>query len=128
MAIALAGVPQDAHAAAFGVQKLRQGSAAGAENYLFTDGDLVFAQGTVDAGTFYRFSVLDAGGSVRSSSSCIQTLFKKSATYKYALQPTDPAPFESGSASSAELARDFEQIWADLRAPEPCWYAAAGLR
>src|SRR5215207_8758497 len=89
-------LPQDAHAAAFGVQRLRQASAAGAENYVFTDGGVVFAQGTVDSGAFYRFTVLDAGGGVRSSSNCIQTFFKKGAAYKYAIQPTDPVTTTSG--------------------------------
>jgi hypothetical protein len=89
-AIALAAVPQGADAAGFGIQRLRETDATGAENYLYTDGGVVFAQGTVDAGIWYRFSVLDATGTVRSSSSCIQSLLKKSATYKYAIQPTDP--------------------------------------
>ena len=91
VAIALTCVPQDASAAAFGIQRLRQGTTAGAENYLYTDGGVVAAQSTVDAGSYYRFTVLDAGGGVVSSSNCIQALFKKGATHKYAIQPTDPA-------------------------------------
>ena len=88
--VAFAALPQAANAAAFGVNRLRETNATGAENYLYTDGGVVFAQATVDAGTYYRFSVLDAGGTVRASSSCIQSLLKKGATYKYAIQPTDP--------------------------------------
>jgi hypothetical protein len=96
LAIALAAVPQAANAAGFGVNRLRESNATGAENYLYTDGGVVFAQGTVDAGIWYRFSVLDAGGTVRSSSSCIQTVLKGSATYKYAIQPTDPVTSANG--------------------------------
>src|SRR5215210_87951 len=89
-AIALMCLPQAASAAPFGVQKLRQSSSSGAENYLYPDGGVVFAQATIDAGTYYRFTVLDAGGTVRSSSSCAQALLKKTASYKYAILPTDP--------------------------------------
>jgi hypothetical protein len=96
LAIALAAVPQAANAAGFGVNRLRESNATGAENYLYTDGGVVFAQGTVDAGIWYRFSVLDAGGTVRSSSSCIQTVLKGSATYKYTIQPTDPVTSANG--------------------------------
>jgi large repetitive protein len=95
-AIALAAVPQAANAAAFGVNRLRETNATGAENYLYTDGGVVFAQATVDSAAYYRFSVLDAGGTVRSSSSCLQSLLKKGATYKYTIQPTDPVTSANG--------------------------------
>ena len=61
--VAFAALPQAADAAQFGLARLRQTSATGAENYLYTDGGVVFAQGTVDA-AYYRFSVVDPTGTV----------------------------------------------------------------
>jgi Bacterial Ig-like domain len=90
LVILLAAVPQVASAAPFGIRTLRQGSSAGAENYLYTDGGTVFAQAMVDAGSYYRFTVLDAGGAVRAQTNCVQALFKKQANSKYAIQPADP--------------------------------------
>jgi hypothetical protein len=95
-AIALTCLPQVAEAAPFGVQKLRQGGSTGPENYVYTDGGTVFAQATVDAGSYYRFTVLDSSGATRVSSNCIQALFKKGANYKYAIQPTDPVTTGNG--------------------------------
>jgi hypothetical protein len=95
-AIALTCLPQVAAAAPFGVQKLREGASTGPENYVYTDGGTVFAQATVDAGSYYRFTVLDSSGTTRSSSNCIQALFKKGANYKYAIQPTDPVTTGNG--------------------------------
>src|SRR5215208_7322100 len=95
-AIALACLPSVAHAANFGVQKLRQGGSTGTENYVYTDGGVVFAQGTVDAGSYYRFTVLDGSGNARSSSNCAQTLLKKGATWKYTIQPSDPVTTTTG--------------------------------
>jgi hypothetical protein len=86
--VALTALPQAADAAQFGVQRLRQGSSTGAENYLYTDGGVVFAQATVDA-AYYRFSVIDPGGTVRASTACTQSLSKRGANFKYAIQPTD---------------------------------------
>ena len=88
--VALTALPQVAEAAPFGVQRLRQSTSSGAEDYIYTDGGVVFGQATVDSGSYYRFSVLDAGGAVRSQSNCTQALFKKRANFKYAIQPTDP--------------------------------------
>jgi hypothetical protein len=87
--IALAAVPSSADAATFGLTRLRQDTATGAENYLFTDGNVVIAQASVDI-AYYRFSVLDAAGTVRYSSACTQSLVKGSASSTYAIQPTDP--------------------------------------
>src|SRR5215213_1556547 len=86
--IALAAVPSTADAA-FGLQRLRQGTATGAENYLYTDGGVVFAQASVDAG-YQRFSVVDPTGTVRASTACTQSLVKGTKTFKYTIQPTDP--------------------------------------
>jgi len=88
--IALTIGPGSAHAAPFGVSKLRMGSSSAAENYIYTDGNVVFGQATVEPGTYYRFSVLDPGGGVQASSSCIQAFFRKGASYSYPIKPTDP--------------------------------------
>ena len=87
--VAFAAVPQAADAAQFGLARLRQTSATGAENYLYTDGGVVFAQGTVDA-AYYRFSVVDPTGTVKASTACAQSLSKHGVNFKYTIQPTDP--------------------------------------
>src|SRR4051794_2193942 len=86
--VAFAALPQAADAAQFGLARLRQTSSTGAENYLYTDGGVPFAQGTVDA-AYYRFSVVDPTGTVKASTACTQSLSKRSASFKYAIQPTD---------------------------------------
>src|SRR3954447_1338588 len=94
--IALTAIPQSAVAAKqFGLQRVRQNTQAGAENYVFTDGGTAFAQATVDP-AYYRFSVVDAGGTERSSSACTQSLSKKNVTYKYAIQASDPTTTGTG--------------------------------
>jgi hypothetical protein len=60
--IALTLLPQTAHAAAFGLQRLRENTATGTENYIYTDGGTVFAQASIDSGIYYRFTVLDPTG------------------------------------------------------------------
>ena len=87
--VAFTALPQAADAAQFGLARLRQTSATGAEDYLYTDGGVVFAQGTVDA-AYYRFSVVDPTGTVKASTACAQSLSKRSANFKYTIQPTDP--------------------------------------
>ena len=59
--VAFTALPQAADAVQFGLARPRQTSADRAEDYLYTDGGVVFAQGTVDA-AYYRFSVVDLDG------------------------------------------------------------------
>src|SRR4051812_31120373 len=82
--------------AAMTVSKLRLGSVRGAENYLFTAGDQIVAQGIVDAGTHYRFVVTDPSGAVRATSACRLSPANGSVTNGYLLQSGDPV-----SASTA---------------------------
>ncbi len=69
--LALAAAPGVASAGpGAGISKLRVGGALGAENYLYTAGDSVFASGSVDAGSYYRFVVTDPGAVAHSTSAC----------------------------------------------------------
>ena len=86
--IAITALPQAADAAQFGVTRLRQNTSAGAENYLFTDGGSVFAEGRVDP-AYYRFSVISPTGTVGASTTCKQSLVRGSASYTYAIKATD---------------------------------------
>jgi hypothetical protein len=56
--------------AKFSVKKLHVGSVAGAEDYLFTPGNTVVEQATVDRGRYYRFDVYDASGTIRLATAC----------------------------------------------------------
>jgi hypothetical protein len=76
--VAFAALPQAADAAQFGIARLRQTSSTGAENYLYTDGGVVFAQATVDA-AYYRFSVVDRPERCRLHA-CAQSLSKRART------------------------------------------------
>src|SRR6188508_238182 len=83
--IAVTAVPQAADAAQFGVTRLRQNTSTGAENYLFTDGGSVFAEGTVGP-PLYRFSRVRPAGTVGASTTCKQSLVKGSASFTYAIK------------------------------------------
>jgi hypothetical protein len=93
--VAAAVAPATA-SAKFGLSKLRLGSSSGAENYIYTDGNAVFAQASVDRSSYYRFTVLDSGGSVRSSTGCIPSMLKKTANSTWAIQPTEPVTTTTG--------------------------------
>ena len=77
--------------AGFSVSKLRLGGSAGLENYLYTAGDTVWAEGTVDAGKYYRFVVTDPAGTERASSACAPTAAGGKRGNGYAIKATDPA-------------------------------------
>src|SRR5215213_1951604 len=85
-----------AQAATMTVSKLRLGTATGPENYLFTAGDQVVAQGSVDASRHYRFMVSDPSGTVRATSACRPSPGRGSVSSPYVVQSGDPV-----SASTA---------------------------
>ncbi len=90
LSLALGMVAAPAALGQFGVKKLRLGSASGAEDYLYTAGNTVVEQGTVDRARYYRFNVYDASGSVRWTSSCRPSPANRTVTGSYTLQSSDP--------------------------------------
>src|SRR5262249_25583607 len=73
----------------FAVRKLHLGSASGAEDYLYTAGNTVVAQASVDRGRYYRFDVYDPSGAVRQTSACRLAPRNGNVTGGYTLQSTD---------------------------------------
>src|SRR5215218_6892795 len=84
--------------AAFGLSKLVLDSKTGSENYLFTSGNTVFAQGNVDGadskvpGRAYQFTFTDASGATRSVSPCTAngTVNNAAVWSSYTLTASDP--------------------------------------
>ena len=62
-----------AGAASFGISKLRHGSANGAEDYLYTAGNAIFPDASVDSNRYYRFVIRDSSGAQRGSVPCTST-------------------------------------------------------
>jgi hypothetical protein len=87
--LALAAIPGVAFAGT-SISKLRVGGSLGAENYLYTAGDSVFASGTVDSGSYYRFVVSDPSGVARSTSACAAAPASNAVNGSYAVQAGDP--------------------------------------
>jgi len=75
---------------AFGVSRLRLGSAAGAENYIYTVGDVIYPEGDVDNSKWYRFEVRDASNVLRSSFACTPTSSFSTTNNTYTVQSSDP--------------------------------------
>jgi hypothetical protein len=53
---------------AFSLDRLRLGGASGPENYVFTTANVIYPDGGVDPGTYYRFVVTDRANVVRNPS------------------------------------------------------------
>ena len=87
--IALAAAPGSAFAG-MTISKLRTGGALGAEDYLYTAGDSVFASGSVDSGSYYRFVVTDPSGVAHSTSACAAAPASNAVSRSYAVQAGDP--------------------------------------
>src|SRR5262249_24638818 len=89
--VACAVAPGIASAAPWGLSKLRVGGSLGAEDYLYTAGNTVYATGKANAGSHYRFVVSDPSGAVRSTSDCAVVPSGGNVHRTYAVQPSDPA-------------------------------------
>jgi len=87
--LAVAAAPGVA-SAAMGVSKLRAGGPLGTENYLYTAGDSVFATGSVDAGSYYRFVVSDPSAVAHSTSTCAAAPANNAVSGSYVVQAGDP--------------------------------------
>jgi hypothetical protein len=80
-----------AAAGVFSLDRLRLGSTAGPEDSLFTAGQLVVADGGVDAGTYYKVVVTDAAGTVRNPAfACTNAASWTFAQNGYAIATADP--------------------------------------
>jgi hypothetical protein len=75
---------------AFGLSRLRLGSAAGAENYMYTVGDVIYPEGDVDNSKWYRLEVRDASNVLRSSFACTPTSSFSTTNNSYTIQSSDP--------------------------------------
>lgn len=76
--------------AGFGVQKLHLGTVGGSEDYLYTAGNTVASQGSVDPARYYRFDVSDPSGTVHFTSACRPSPAKGVVTASYPIQSSDP--------------------------------------
>ena len=78
------------------VSTLKLGNAAGPENYIYTAGDTIHAQGSVDATRFYRWFVINSAGTTINSTSCAGPIVagSTSVSHNYTVQASDT---ESGS-------------------------------
>jgi large repetitive protein len=79
----------------FSFDRLRLGGAGGTETYVFTAGNVIYPEGGVDTGRFYRFVVTDAGGVTRNTPVCRPESQFNSANNTYTIGANDPL---SGSA------------------------------
>ena len=75
----------------FGLTKLHVGSATGLEDYVFTAGNKVVPQGTVDAGKYYDLVVTDSNGVQRSIVPRTAASNFATTDNSYTIQSTDPA-------------------------------------
>jgi hypothetical protein len=90
-AVVGSSAPSSAATGAFSLDRLRVGGSAGPENYVFAAGDVVYPEGGVDAGSYYKVVVTDASSAVRNPlSPCGSAAAFTSADNTYRVQSTDP--------------------------------------
>src|SRR5262249_22201218 len=75
----------------FALSKLRLGSLSGKEDYVYTAGDKIVAQGNLDNGKWYDIVVTDPSGVRRNSFARRPASDFATADNSYPLQPTAPA-------------------------------------
>ncbi len=76
---------------AFGIDKLRRGTASGIENYLFAAGDVIYPDASVDTGKWFKVEVRDAGGTLRGGiAACTPNASFNATTASYLVKATDP--------------------------------------
>ena len=76
--------------AKFTLKQLHLGSISGPQDYLFTAGNTVVEQGTVDRGRYYRFDVYNPSGNDVLTSACRPASRNGNVGGSYILQNTDP--------------------------------------
>src|SRR5436305_7889216 len=90
LSVALGLVAAPGALAAFSVQKLRLSTKSGAEDYLYTAGNTVVEQATVNSGRYYRFDVYDPSAKVHLTTACRPAPGNGVVTGTYVVQSGDP--------------------------------------
>src|SRR6266480_5105770 len=81
----------------FSLDRLRLGGSSGAEDYVFTAGNVIFPDGGADTGSYYKFVVTDGAATVRNPSfPCTPASSFSSADNTYAVQASDPTSTGTG--------------------------------
>jgi hypothetical protein len=81
----------------FSLDRLRLGGSSGAEDYVFTAGNVIFPDGGADTGSYYKFVVTDSGGTVRNPGfPCTPASSFSSTDNTYLVQASDPASTGTG--------------------------------
>jgi len=81
----------------FSLDRLRLGGSSGAEDYVFTAGNVIFPDGGADTGSYYKFVVTDGAATVRNPSfPCTPASGFSSADNTYAVQASDPTSTGTG--------------------------------
>jgi hypothetical protein len=84
-------IPSTAATTSFSLGHLRLGGPTGPEDYVFTTGDVVFADGGADTGSYYKAVVSDAAGTVRNPAfPCTSAAAFASRNNTYTVQASDP--------------------------------------
>src|SRR5919197_304224 len=83
------------------ISKLRRGSATGAEDYIYTSGNVIFPEAHVDSSTYYRFVIRDSSGTQRGSVPCTSSDSLSSTNNTFILQ--GGVPVSTGTAWSYTL-------------------------
>lgn len=73
----------------FSLDRLRVGGSGGAEDYMYTAGDLIFPEGGADTGSYYRFVVTDAAGATKNTPVCRPASDFTTANNTYTIGPAD---------------------------------------
>src|SRR5262245_35430624 len=86
LALAASLIVSPAPLANFGGKALHVCTAAGTVDYLYTAGNTVVEQGSVDRGRYYHFDVYDPSGAVRWTSACRPATSNGTVSSSYTLQ------------------------------------------
>src|SRR5438270_11212720 len=90
-AVVGSSAPSSAATRVFSLDRLRVGGSARAEDYVFTAGDVVYPEGGVDRGPYYKLVVTDAASTVRNPSfPCVSSAAFSSTDNTYTIQANDP--------------------------------------
>ena len=84
-------MPSTAAPGTFSLDRLRLTSSSGPGDYIYKSGDAIFPDGGVDGGTYYKFVVKDAAGTVRNPSfPCTPAAAFATTDNRYTVRATDP--------------------------------------
>jgi hypothetical protein len=89
--VAFQAVSTRAAPGVFSLDRLRLGGAGGAENYLYTAGNVIFPEGGADTGSYFKFVVTDQAGVTRNSPVCRPASDFQTADNAYTVLASDPS-------------------------------------